>query len=148
MWCVIYLVQSQGHLKCPDGVHVRGDDGDPSVSALGVPECVAPHEVHLREVKKMKQFYRFVRCARTIMVHSVLLQSAGACIFLASIQGPHSTNICIQVSQVSCGKSHPELFTHLAPRLECAPLWTEEDILEVQLDVILDAGHFGNRLNR
>lgn len=49
----VYLVQGQGHLKCPDSVHVCGDDGDPSVGALGVPEGVAPHEVHLREAREI-----------------------------------------------------------------------------------------------
>lgn len=42
----------------------------------------------------------------------------------------------------------PQLYTYLAPRLECAPLWTEEHILEVQLDVILNARHFGERVYR
>lgn len=42
---------------------------------------------------------------------------------------------------------HPELCTHLAPRLECAPLWTEENILEVQLDVVLNTRHFGDSVN-
>lgn len=32
--------------------------------------------------------------------------------------------------------------THLAPRLERAPFWPEEHILEVQLDVILYTRHF------
>lgn len=45
--CMIYLMQSQGHLEGPHGVHVCSDDGDPSVAALRVPESEAPHEVHL-----------------------------------------------------------------------------------------------------
>ncbi len=45
-------------------------------------------------------------------------------------------------------KRPPQLQTYLAPGLEGAPLWTEEHILEVQLDVILNARHFGNRVNR
>lgn len=42
---------------------------------------------------------------------------------------------------------HPELCTHLAPWLECATLWTEENILEVQLDVVLNTRHFGESVN-
>lgn len=48
------LVQRQGHLKGPHGVHVGSDDGDPSVAALGVPESEAPHEVHLVEAKTFR----------------------------------------------------------------------------------------------
>lgn len=39
------------------------------------------------------------------------------------------------------------LYSNLAPRLECAPLWTEENILEVQLDVVLNARHYGEWFN-
>lgn len=46
---VVYLVQSQGHLKGPHSVHVSSDDGDASVAALRVPEAEAPHQVHLKE---------------------------------------------------------------------------------------------------
>lgn len=35
--------------------------------------------------------------------------------------------------------------TNLTPGLERAPLWPQEDILEVQLDVILNARHAGNK---
>lgn len=35
--------------------------------------------------------------------------------------------------------------THLTPGLERAPLWPQENILEVQLDVILNARHYGNK---
>lgn len=44
---LINLVQSLGHLEGPHGVHVGGDDGNPSVAALGVPETEAPQQVHL-----------------------------------------------------------------------------------------------------
>ncbi|CAG5929139.1 unnamed protein product [Menidia menidia] len=49
-----HLVQSQGHLKGPHSVHVGGDDGDPPVAALGVPESEAPHQVHLQGERKYK----------------------------------------------------------------------------------------------
>lgn len=38
--------------------------------------------------------------------------------------------------------------THLTPRLESAPLWPKEHILKVELDVILNTRHFGNRMER
>lgn len=59
-----------------------------------------------------------------------------------------STNgkICIQVKQVS--HSCVQLYTHLTPRLQCASLWTKKHIFEVQLDIILNARHPGNRVDR
>lgn len=58
-------MQSHGHLKGPNSVHVCSDDGDPSVAALGVPENEAPQQVYLQED----------RTITIAMMNSVLLQS-------------------------------------------------------------------------
>lgn len=50
----IYLVQSQGHLKRANRVHVCGNDGDPAVAALRVPERESPHQVHLTITIRVK----------------------------------------------------------------------------------------------
>lgn len=42
---------------------------------------------------------------------------------------------------------YSKLCTYLAPWLECAPLRTEENILEVQLDVVLNTRHFGESVH-
>ena len=43
----LYLIQDQSHLEGSNGVHVGRDDRDASVASSGVPEGVAPHQVHL-----------------------------------------------------------------------------------------------------
>lgn len=112
-------MQSQGHLKGPYSVHVCSDDGDPSVAALGVPEREAPHEIHLERHKEIITAFQL----QMWVIHY----------------------ICIQV--IRREDIHPVLYTNLAPRLECTPLWTEENILEVQLDVVLNARHFAKWFN-
>ena len=46
-----HLVQGQGHLEGPHGVHVGSNDRDSSVAAFGVSEAETPHEVNLGKVK-------------------------------------------------------------------------------------------------
>lgn len=40
-------MQRHGHLEGPDRVHVSGDDGNSSVTAFGVSESKAAHQIHL-----------------------------------------------------------------------------------------------------
>lgn len=61
---LINLVQSLGHLEGPHGVHVGGDDGNPSVAALGVPESEAPQQVHLE--RRTQQNFINMSCEHII----------------------------------------------------------------------------------
>ena len=42
-----HLVQGQGHLEVPHGVHVGSNDRNSSVAAFGVSEAETPYEVNL-----------------------------------------------------------------------------------------------------
>ena len=42
-----HLVQGQGHLEVPHGVHVGSNDRNSSVAAFGVSEDETPYEVNL-----------------------------------------------------------------------------------------------------
>lgn len=48
LWAT-YLCQCLGHVKCPDSVHVRGNDWDSIVAVFGVSENKLAMEVDLEE---------------------------------------------------------------------------------------------------
>lgn len=127
-------MQCHGHLKGSNRVHVSSDDGNTSVTAFWVSESKAAHQIHLTNKSIKERRWRMWEREKGLTYDEkcICWQSAivNACIIWIIKAICHFK--CTLIKQTPL---------YLTTGLERAAFGTEQHILEVEFDVVLDARH-------